>query len=166
MQTEAPAPPVTLAEPTTRSRVPWVFALVVVLVVAAGGVWWALSADDGSPTVTFDGELATYDGPAILDAGEITWTIDASAYEPGAALIVAELRDESLTLADLEQWATENEASVGPPFIGSLWMTLATYGDRIVDEVHRLEPGIYSVWVNTAPNDTDRAYPVAIIEVE
>ncbi len=79
-QTNPAAP----ARHQTRLRLMWLTGAAIVIAIAAGA-FIALTGDD-TPTVTFDGETATYDGPDTFEAGLHTFVFDASAYEPSVAL--------------------------------------------------------------------------------
>lgn len=68
---------------------------------AAVALWFVID-DNGTPTVTFDGQTASYDGPTTFEAGEVTFTFDASAYEPGVGFVIAEITDDSITVDDIE----------------------------------------------------------------
>jgi len=144
----------------------WLVGSAVVVVIAALS-WWLVLGDDDTPTASFDGQSATYDGPTTFDAGEVTFTFDARDHQPGAAFVFTELRDDSLTFDDLERWGAENSAGVVPPWVGELDITIVDDDDRVVDKTFELTSGArYSIWVNTAPDDTDTAHPVVILEVE
>lgn len=166
MTTQAPERPAETAAPK-RGRMLWMIALIVILIIAVVVGVWFLVSDEGTPTATFDGEVATYDGPTTLKAGSVTFTFDASRYEPGVAFVVGEITDATITFEDLEAWTAVNPAQDVPDFIGTFDVTLATSGDQIVEKDITLDQGIrYGVFANTAPNDTDRAYPAVILEVE
>lgn len=166
MTTQAPERVVETVAPRRR---PWLMLVVAVIVIAlvAGLAWWIGTADEGPPTVTFDGETVTYDGPTSFEAGEVIFTFDSSAYEPGVAFTVGELTDDTITMADTEAWAAANPGNVPPEFIGGYSVTFADEGDRIVEKSIDLLPASrYAIWAITAPDDNNQGYPAAIIEVE
>lgn len=144
-------------------RMLWIL-LLLALVVVAGLALWIWFGDEGEPSATFDGEVATYSGPESLETGTVTFTFDASAYEGerGVAFIIAEMLDDSLTMADLEAYAEVNPARDKPPWLGRLEVSFVT---DVIEKDVTLTAGTYSVWANTAPTDGDRAHPAAILEV-
>lgn len=159
-----------VSETTTpqRGRMLWMIGLIVVLIIAVGAGVWFLVSDEGTPTATFDGKAATYDGPTTLKAGSVTFTFDASEYEPGIAFVIGEINDDSITFADLEAYSeVDGSGSTSPDFLGGYQIAYAVEGDRIVEKDIKLSAGMrYAVFANTAPTDTDRAHPAAILEVE
>lgn len=143
----------------------WILLSAAVVVIAAATLWFSLQ-DESGPTVAFDGQTATYDGPTTFDAGEVTFTFDASAHEPGAAFVVIEITDDGATLEDFKVWADENPATSVPPFGGAFWANFATGEDRVIESTMTLKADTrYGVSVNTSPSDTNKAHPVAILEV-
>lgn len=149
-----------------RSNLRWLWVLALIVVIVAAGIalaWLAFSGDE-EPTVTFDGQIATYSGPTSLTAGEITFTFDATEYDSPVMFVVAEVTDDSVTLEDLEAEAAARPASGSiPPFIGSVETSLVA--SEVVEETHVLTGGRWMVSANTSPEDTDRVYPAAILEV-
>lgn len=164
MTTQTPDRIGAVFEPQRTRWVPWAL-LVAVLAIAGAGLWLFLG-DEGSPMATFDGQTVTYEGPTTFDAGEVTFTFDASAHEPGVVFVLGRVTDDAVTMADMEAWAEVNPASDIPPFVGAFETAWATDDDRIVEKAFDLESGTrYSIWANTAPTDTNRAHPAVIIDV-
>ena len=155
---------------TARSRrVPWLVIAAIVAVLAVIGAWFVLSGD-GTPTLTFDGETAVYDGPTKFDAGEVTFEFDASEYEPGVAMIVGKLATD-ITLEEVQALTDEIPASSPPPpFVADFeifYVVAPDADDRIIERTVELDADSrYLLTANTAPDDTDRAHPAVIIEVE
>ena len=151
--------------PASRSRLLWTFALIAVVVIGAVALWLVL-ADEGEPTATFDGETATYSGPTSFESGVITFTFDATEYDTDVAFVVIEILDETMTMADIEAYSAENSASPAtvPPFAGRAYITFATPDDVVEKEI-TLAEGTWLVSANTAPDQTDRVYPAALLEV-
>ena len=152
------------------SRLLWLGFAAVAAVIAVIGAWFVLAGGD-TPKLTFDGEESVYDGPSTFEAGEVTFEFDASAYEPGVAMIVGELTDDSMTLADLKALSAEIPASSPPPpFVGQFDVTYVTgeaAEDRVVEHTVTLREGTrYLLTANTSATDTDTVHPAAIIEVE
>ena len=144
----------------------WVVALIVVIVAAGIALAWLAFSGDEEPTVAFDGQTATYSGPTSLAAGEITFTFDATEYDSpnGVMFIVAKVTDDSITLEDLEALAaTEPASGPIPPFIGTFENFLVR--DEVVEVTYTLSEGRWMTSAHTSPQDTDRVYPAAILEV-
>jgi hypothetical protein len=60
----------------TNRRWLWIVALVVVIAIAGIVLWFVFSGGDEEPTLTFDGEIATYSGPETIQTGtEVTVTL-------------------------------------------------------------------------------------------
>jgi hypothetical protein len=78
--------------------------------------------------------------------------------------VVAEVTDDSITLEDLEAEAATRPASGSiPPFIGRVETSPVV--SEVVEETYALSEGRWMVSANTSPEDTDRVYPAAILEV-
>ena len=150
----------------TRSRLPWIVLGLIVIAAVAGLILWIVLAGDDQPTATFDGQTATYSGPTTLSAGDVTFTFDATEYDSpnGVMFLVSELTDDSIGMAAIDAAAAAAPASGPvPPFIGRYHPQLAR-GD-VVEATFSLSEGRWLVSANTAPQDTDRVYPAAILEV-
>lgn len=149
-------------------RLIWVLAALVAAVVVGLGLWFVASDDDGLPTVTFDGQSATYDGPSTFEAGEVRFEFDASAYERDVVFVIGEIRDDGITYEEIVAWFDENPGgAVIPPFMGSVEIALAADGDFVLEETYVLQGGMrYLLSAITPPEASDRVYPAAIIETE
>lgn len=148
-----------------RSRVLWILGLIVIVVAAGIGLWLVFS-DEAEPTATFDGQTATYSGPTTLTAGEITFTFDATDYDNpnGVMFIVARVTDDAITMEDFEALAASQPASGPiPPFVGNIQTNLAV-GEAVESQMVLTE-GRWYVGAHTAPQDTDRVHPAAVLEV-
>ena len=144
---------------------PWILVSAAVAVLVALALWFVFS-EDAQPTVTFDGQTATYDGPTTFDAGEVTFTFDGSEYERGVAFVIVEVIDDDITLEDFKAWAAENPARSVPPFGGTIFVATTASGDQAFERTVTLEADTrYGVSANTSPTDTDQAHPVVVIEV-
>jgi autotransporter-associated beta strand protein len=142
-----------------------VLGLVAVAAIA-GLVLWIVLAGDDQPTATFDGQAATYRGPTTVSAGVVTFTFDATAYDDpdGVAFTVSELTDDTIDMAAIVAAAASTPASGPlPPFIGTYNVKVVV--GEVVEASYRLTEGRWVVTANTAPADSDRVYPAAIIEV-
>lgn len=150
-----------------RSRLPWIVLGLIAIGAIAGLVLWILFAgEDGPPTVTFDGQTATYSGPTSMSAGDVTFTFDATEYanSNGVTFLVDELTDDSITMADIESATAAFPASTGtPPFVGTQYSEVVV-GD-VVEVTFPLSEGRWTVAAATAPQDTDRVHPAAILDV-
>ncbi len=149
-----------------RSRIPWIILGLIAIGAIVGLVLWIVSAGDDQPTATFDGQTATYSGPATVSAGDVTFTFDASEYanSNGVTFLLGELTDDSIGMSILRTAAASVPASAGaPPFIGTQY-SKAVVGE-VVEVTYPLSEGRWTVVVATAPDDTDRVHPAAILEV-
>jgi hypothetical protein len=152
-------------ERRSRSLI-WVVA--VAIVAAIGMLAFMALTGDSTPTVTFDGETVSYDGPATFEAGEHTFTLDASAYEAESshAFTFSAITDPSMT--DAEIMAYQDDAQwTTPPFIGRskiFWIS-ENAEDRIMEETFELEPDTrYGIFV--IERGGGQAYFAATFEVE
>lgn len=153
-------------QPSTSRQIMWLVAALAVILVAALALWFVFDGES-TPTVTFDGTMATYDGPSSFEAGEVTFEFDGSAHEPGVAFVVVEITDDSITVDDMKAWEADHTAREVPGFTGTYTVTMATEGDRIVEKTVDLQSGKrYALTANTSPTDTDRVHTAAIIEVD
>ncbi len=169
MTTQAPervVEPLPPEGPRRRARAIWIVIGILVVAAAAVGIWF-LVADEGEPTVTFDGSTATYSGPTSFEAGSITFTLDATEYDfpGGVAFILVPLSDESLTMADLEAIADEYAANEIPPGFDVVRARIFFVEAEVIETDITLSEGRWGVWANTSPMDTNRAHPAAILDV-
>jgi len=150
-----------------RSR--WVvLSVVVAAVVAAIGAWFLVSGD-GTPTVTFDGETAVYDGPTRFDAGDVTFVFDASAYEPGVVFVFNATKDPTVTAAETEGLRTDPRGPwFGPGVIAPVVSVRGdTPDERIVERAIPLLPDTrYVLSAVTDPMDDNRVYFASFIDVD
>jgi hypothetical protein len=168
MTTHAPERVVEPLQPESTRRTSWAIWIaigIVVVVAAAVGVWLVL--DEGEPTVTFDGTVATYSGPTSFEAGSITFTLDATEYDysGGVAIAFAPLTDESLTMSDLEALAEQYAATEVPPGIDVGRAKIIFAGSEVIEREVTLNEGMWAVVANTAPSAGNRVHPAAILEV-
>lgn len=145
----------------------WLVAAAVITAFAV--VVFTILTADSTPTVTFDGQAAVYDGPATLDAGEHTFVFDGSAYETESefAFSLSVIKDPTITDADIEAYEVESSYTL-PPFIGrsKIFWVLENAEDRILEETFQLEPGTrYGIFVHPRGGD-NLTYFAATIEVE
>lgn len=147
-----------------RPRLLWILSLIV-LIVVAGVVLWLAFAGEGEPTATFDGEVATYSGPDTLEAGSVTFTLDATEYEPEVMFAVARIADDSLTMEDFEALADEYTADEAPPGVFTEFDTSSVVTDEVLEHEFTVSEGRWLLVANTAPDGTNRAHPAAILEV-
>ena len=131
--------------------------------IALAGIGFWLIVGDGEPTATFDGEIASYSGPESFEAGNVTFTFDATEYGDRVTFVVARMSDESLTMADLEAYAADNPGSQVADFVATSNVTYVN--DEVVEKEIALTEGTWSVWANTAPDDTNEGHPAVIFEV-
>lgn len=147
----------------SRSRLLWTLALIAVVAIVGVGLWFVFAGDD-VPKATFDGERATYSGPASFEAGVVTFTFDATAYDTEVAFVVTEITDDAMTMADIEAYAADNPASSVPSWSGAFRITFVT-PDEVIEKDLTLTEGTWLVSVNTSPRDTDTVFPARLIEV-
>ena len=123
-----------------------VIALVAVIVVggAAVGIAVLITNDTDTPTLSFDGETATYSGPETLEAGAtVTVTLENTSDEK-ATFGMLRLRDEDMTLEEFQAaWQAGEDAWVSGDDIGP---QSGIPPQSVVDAEHRLSyEGTY-VW--------------------
>lgn len=114
-------------------------------------------------TVTFDGESCVYEGPSAVKSGtQISFEFEATATPDEVAFVVVGIAEGTTWDEVVEAAETLPASGQAPSFVridrvdvhigpGSLLATLV--GDQ------------YLVSCNTAPEDTDRVHPAALIEV-
>jgi hypothetical protein len=123
-------------------------AAAAVLALAA-----ACSDDDGGEDgqttldVTFDGVACTYDGPANVSAGQVTFVFDNQS-QASARLDVGKL-DEGKTMDDLleadAQVGTEAEELGRPPWISGGDVFESPAGETTTNELTLVSAGDYSL---------------------
>ncbi len=150
-----------------RSKRSWLRWIVLGLIaIGAALVLWIALAGGNGPTASFDGQTVTYSGPTTVSAGDVTFTFDATEYanSNGVTFLVAELTDDSITMAAIESAAASIPASSPPPpFVGT-YHTKLVVEDK-VEQTYSLTEGRWVVNAHTAPQDTDRVHPAVILEV-
>ncbi len=156
-------------ETGSRRRSAWIAAVVLAAGAVIALVAWFAMDGDSTPTVTFDGEAAAYDGPTSFEAGEVTFVFDSSAYEPGLKFIFLATLDESITPADTEGPHTDPR----PPWedTGVIAPMVTVRGDtpdaRIVERTVRLEAGHrYVLSALTDMTGDNYVHFVAFIDVD
>lgn len=110
---------------------------------------------DSTPTVTFDGQSVTYDGPATFESGEHTFVFDGSAYEANFAFILGVVKDPTITDAYIE---ADTATTLGQPeYIGRtkvFWVTEDDPEARILEETFLLDADTrYAIIVITSRPD-------------
>lgn len=132
------------SEPTGRAVNWWWAAAAIAAIVAVGaGVWMFASGDDDQPTLSFDGETATYDGPATLDAGEISFMLRNDS-DVDIGFVWGRHREEGHTVEEASAFAEANPG-VPPPWVA-----------EAVDIGEVLPPGAsaeVTVTLQAAPHD-------------
>lgn len=156
-------------QPIRSNRLMWFVIAAAVVVVAVITTWLAID-DSSTPTLTFDGESITYDGPTTFDAGEVTFVMDASDYGPGVALLISELNDDSITVDDAKAYAADHSATRVPSWVEDFEAFFATAEDpedRVIEKTVTLNADTrYLLSANTAPSDTDYIHVAAIIDAK
>ena len=160
------------ATPTVDDRARrFVWLAVAFLAIVGLIAAWMVFSEDDTPTITFDGEEAVYDGPTTFEPGLVDFHYDAAAYEDGVAIIIAQLTDDAITIEDVRADAAEKPASSPPPdyigFFDITYLSSDVAKERVVDNTVRLhEDSRYLITANTSPRGSDTVFPAAIIEVE
>lgn len=159
---------------STPTRMIPIAITVLVAVIAAVALWFIV-AGDSTPIATFDGQTVTYDGPTTFDAGDVTFTFDASEYEPGVRFAFIAVNDDTLTASDLKAELDGVEIVLGdrPEWFGtegSIPTLVTIQGDtadeRVVERSIRLEADTrYVLVANTLRTDTNTGHWGALIEV-
>lgn len=129
----------------------WVVAAAIVAAIAIAA--WVVLTSDSTPTVTFDGENAVYDGPATFAAGEHTFVFDGSAYEAdgGFAFMIGVIKDPTMTDADIKAYESEYSYRQ-PPFTGrgKIFWVLEDAEDRVLEETFLLDADTrYGIFVGS-----------------
>lgn len=114
--------------------------------------------------VVFDGDSCAYHGPLVVPGGaEMTLDFEATARPENVALVVMGVVDGT-TWEEVVRDADTIPASTTeiPP-----WIRVDDLDARITPGslTVPLEVGNFAVTCNTSPEDTDRVYPAALIEV-
>ena len=108
-----------LDETTGRRSRKWLWAIAVVAVLALVGVgvsMLASSDSDDRPTLTWDGEAATYQGPDTLEAGEVTLVLKNDS-DRDVGFVWGHHVEEGHTMQETLDWVTEHPSSP-PPWVG------------------------------------------------
>ena len=104
--------------PGGHRRSSWLWAVLAVgaLLVVGIGVW-ALSAGGGDdqPTLTFDGAVATYQGPDTIEAGQVTFRLENES-DREVVFVWGRHNQEGITEEQQRAWVEENPSSP-PPWI-------------------------------------------------
>lgn len=112
--------------------------------------------------VVFDGATCSYAGPLVVPAGvKIGFDFDATAKAESVALVV-------LGVAEGTTWEEVLEGAEMPasgPVFPEWAKTDKIHVDFPGTMTTALEAGEYVVTCNTAPSDTDRVHPAALLEV-
>jgi hypothetical protein len=144
----------------------WLVAAAIVVAIAVSA--FVAMTGDSTPTVTFDGQTATYDGPATFEAGEHTFVFDGSAYEPDHAFSLGVIEDPTITAADLEAYAASGVSSatqLSPFRFKIFWVVEDDAEARILEETFELEADTrYALEVISRPDD--QVFFAATFEVE
>jgi hypothetical protein len=158
---------------STPTRLIPIAITALVAVIAAVALWFVF-AGDSTPSVTFDGQTVTYDGPTTFDAGDVTFTFDASEYEPGVRFAFIAINDDTLTASDLEAELDGAVIAAPEPEFFDTENTIPTLvtvqGDtadeRVEERSIRLEADTrYVLVANTFSTDTNTGHWGALIEV-
>lgn len=125
--TPAPARPLDTARPIGQ--------LVLLAAAVALGAFLALGGERPR-TVTFDGEIASYDGPASFDAGRHEFVFDNRRGDVDAAFALLIVTDPTMTESDLaaeiDDGAIDDRPSYLDPFRGRIvWANQDEPGDRV-----------------------------------
>ena len=132
----------------TSTSLRWLIVAVVAAVVAVA-VFFALTNDGSTPTVTFDGETAVYEGPTDFDAGEHTFIFDGTGSAGDIGFNIGVLKDPTLTLDDITD---SNEPGLQPSFLGrtKMFWILEDSEDRVREDTFLL--------------DADTRYAISVID--
>lgn len=143
---------------------------VVIVVVGAVALIATLIGDDGedlvaaaeaAPTLTFDGEAATYIGPTTLEAGTNTFSLD-NTHDTAVDFVKILSTDESLTLEDVRAWGDPNTTGQAAWFGGREVIGVGMPG-VVADYDIALKAGTYGLLV--VDPFTGIAYPATVIQV-
>lgn len=135
-----------------------------------GAVLLVLTACSSTPSpvtgdfdvaVVFDGEACVYDGPGLV-AADSTMTLEFDEGEKPAAVWVGHAL-EGTELEEIIEYFENNSWESVPPFAADPYPRVRARSGTLV--VHFNEAGTYAVGCSTAPEDTNKAFPAAMIEV-
>ena len=171
---ETPTP--TPTTPRQRRRGPLMAAAVAVVVILAGvGIAFAAGAfesegdaavgGEGEPTLTFDGTALTYSGPATLEAGDVTFTLENTSDEEMAFNWVLS-NDDSITLEESRAWIEANpDSNEGPPWVET-WNRIGEAGPgEVVEETSYLYEGRNELQAWNPAIGPSSAYVAVVIDV-
>jgi hypothetical protein len=153
--------------------------LVTILLMVAVGCGNNDTSADGNPTLTFDGTTATYDGPATLPAGSVTFTLvnqsdvragflwgrhvdksDLPARQGGFDFHGIEVPEDGVfTMEHVNAWPNYSP----PPWVEETWDFPEQQPHTTIESATDLTVGRYEL-VGFDPA-AQQAYPAAIIEV-
>lgn len=77
------------------------------------------------PTITFDGETATYSGPATFDENLLTFRLENNSDAVRATFSWSLMNDETITMEDHIAWA---ETHRGPNYAIPKWVEFGAWG--------------------------------------
>jgi hypothetical protein len=124
-------------------------------------VAWQVFFDD-ELTVTFDGTSATYEGPATIERGAVTFALE-NASDTTVSYWWTRLRDAEITLEEARSWSRAGPEERAPWFGLENWIGDVAPGAVITATTTFSQEGRHHVY---AVDDTSGAkYPAAVIDV-
>ncbi len=155
--------------------------LVTILLMVAVGCGNNDTSADGNPTLTFDGTTATYDGPATLPAGSVTFTLvnqsdvragffwgrhvdksDLPAHQGGFDFYGIEVPEDGVFTVEHEYaWSADHYTP--PPWSEDRWDFPEQQPHTTIESATDLTVGRYSLL--GADPAAQQAYPAVVIEV-
>jgi hypothetical protein len=135
--------------------------LLVVLLVASSFV--GCGGEDETPTLSFDGETATYSGPEVLSEMPVAFLLE----NPTTGMVIfgwSVTNDESITLEDEVAWI-ESHGDELPPWAEEEYGHLGVnFMNDTREEAVELPDGHVFLWANTQSDDA--VYPAAYVTVD
>ena len=135
--------------------------LLVVFLVASSLV--GCGGADEMPTLSFDGESATYSGPEVLSEMPTTFVLE----NPTMGMVMfgwAVSSDASITLEDEIAWIDSHGTDEAPPWVEDYGHIGVNFMNDTREESLEVPDGHVMLWAETRGDDA--VYPAAYVTVD